>query len=77
MERLGVPVMSCALLLVCTSFFTGLHASPIIQPPFVLSNLCKFCDVRPSDCNSTETHCIVHCEISSICEHSNEICVSA
>ncbi|XP_060742889.1 TGF-beta receptor type-2-like isoform X2 [Tachysurus vachellii] len=77
MERLGVPVMSCALLLVCTSFFTGLHASPFIQPPFVLSNLCKFCDVKPSECNGTETHCIVHCDISSICEHSYEICVSA
>ncbi|KAB5565267.1 hypothetical protein PHYPO_G00239200 [Pangasianodon hypophthalmus] len=77
MERLGLSVLSCALLLVCTSFFTGLHASPISQTPFVLRNLCKFCDVRPSECNATEAHCMVHCDITSICEHSNEVCASA
>ncbi|MCJ8735522.1 hypothetical protein PDJAM_G00248000 [Pangasius djambal] len=77
MERLGLSVLSCALLLVCTSFFTGLRASPIYQAPFVLRNLCKFCDVRPSECNATEAHCMAHCEITSICEHSNEVCASA
>lgn len=69
--------MSCALLLGCTSLFVGLHASLVSQRPFVLPNLCKFCDVRPSKCNSIEGHCVSRCEITSICERSFEVCASA
>ncbi|KAM9496426.1 TGF-beta receptor type-2 isoform 1-T1 [Clarias gariepinus] len=77
MERLGVCVLSCALLLVCTSCLTGLQASPVAHSPFVLNNLCLFCDVEPSECNATETHCEIHCNITSICANKTEVCVSA
>ncbi|KAF4081745.1 hypothetical protein AMELA_G00164880 [Ameiurus melas] len=77
MERLGVSVLRCVLLLFSTSLFTGLHASPISQTPFVLRKLCKFCDVGPSECNTTQGHCMVNCNITSICERSDEVCASA
>ncbi|XP_022519931.2 TGF-beta receptor type-2 [Astyanax mexicanus] len=38
--------------------------------------LCKFCDVLPSDCNSSSTTCQAGCDITSICESVEEVCVS-
>lgn len=44
-----------------------------------MSTLCKFCDVRPSSCNGTGSasgSCMSECEITSICPHTSEVCVS-
>ncbi|XP_056154149.1 TGF-beta receptor type-2-like isoform X2 [Lampris incognitus] len=37
--------------------------------------LCKFCDVRASNCSGTGS-CIVECDITAICAHLDEVCVS-
>ncbi|XP_076158291.1 TGF-beta receptor type-2-like isoform X1 [Alosa pseudoharengus] len=41
-----------------------------------IRKLCKFCDVRPSTCNSTNRSCHSECEITSICPDFNEVCVA-
>uniref|UniRef100_A0AAY5LAE8 TGF-beta receptor type-2 n=1 Tax=Esox lucius TaxID=8010 RepID=A0AAY5LAE8_ESOLU len=43
--------------------------------PYVLSRLCKFCDLEPSSCNGMGT-CSSNCSITSICTHHQEVCVS-
>ncbi|XP_036394684.1 TGF-beta receptor type-2 isoform X2 [Megalops cyprinoides] len=42
---------------------------------FKLKNLCKFCDVQESTCDGT-SNCSSKCSITSICVHSDEVCVS-
>lgn len=37
--------------------------------------LCKFCDVEPSDCTGTGT-CTSSCSITSICQLPEEVCVA-
>ncbi|XP_076862347.1 TGF-beta receptor type-2 isoform X2 [Brachyhypopomus gauderio] len=39
------------------------------------NQLCKFCDVRLTDCKPTGS-CLSNCNISSICERREEVCVA-
>ncbi|KAJ8000383.1 hypothetical protein DPEC_G00204250 [Dallia pectoralis] len=48
------------------------RTSPFI---FKMSKLCKFCDLRESSCLGKES-CTSECNITSICEKPNEVCVS-
>uniref|UniRef100_A0A8C6XL31 TGF-beta receptor type-2 n=1 Tax=Naja naja TaxID=35670 RepID=A0A8C6XL31_NAJNA len=40
-----------------------------------MGKLCKFCDVKLTTCTN-EGHCCSNCNITSICEHKNEICAA-
>ncbi|XP_026537124.1 TGF-beta receptor type-2 isoform X3 [Notechis scutatus] len=40
-----------------------------------MRKLCKFCDVKLTTCTN-EGHCCSNCNITSICEHKNEICAA-
>ncbi|KAI4905679.1 hypothetical protein NFI96_019333 [Prochilodus magdalenae] len=51
-------------------------ASAVNVTPFILKQLCKFCDKVASSCNATGT-CTSDCEITSICANPGEVCVSA
>ncbi|KAJ8273178.1 hypothetical protein GJAV_G00098530 [Gymnothorax javanicus] len=42
-----------------------------------LRNLCKFCDLQPTSCNDTSVgSCFTDCNITSICEGREQVCVS-
>lgn len=42
---------------------------------FLMNQLCKFCDVEPSNCSGTGT-CTSNCSITSICAFPEEVCVA-
>ncbi|XP_048411711.1 TGF-beta receptor type-2 isoform X1 [Stegostoma tigrinum] len=39
------------------------------------NNLCRFCDIEPTNCTNSGV-CTVNCSINSICENEEEVCVS-
>uniref|UniRef100_A0A667Y2B6 TGF-beta receptor type-2 n=1 Tax=Myripristis murdjan TaxID=586833 RepID=A0A667Y2B6_9TELE len=40
-----------------------------------IKKLCKFCDTQVTNCSGTGS-CKVECDITAICPHANEVCVS-
>lgn len=46
-----------------------------LQNSFYLNQLCMFCDTKPSTCNGTDA-CGSSCNLTSICEKPDEICVA-
>ena len=56
-------------------FFLCCVVGGMVPGLFKLTKLCKFCDEEPSSCNGTGT-CQANCSITSICEHSDEVCVA-
>ncbi|KAM9309626.1 TGF-beta receptor type-2 isoform 2-T2 [Pholidichthys leucotaenia] len=59
-----------AVCFLCALVVPGTHGMP-----FIMSQLCKFCDTNVSSCNGKGT-CMSNCEITSICEKTDEVCVS-
>lgn len=72
-ERISVTVLYCILLFLSTSCF---YIHNVSARPYVLRNLCRFCDVKSSECNPSGT-CTSPCNITSICEQDDDICASA
>ncbi|XP_071397066.1 TGF-beta receptor type-2-like isoform X3 [Centroberyx affinis] len=65
-----------------SAFWCGtiLFGSILLDQPSDLSmiklrKLCKFCDEQPTSCTGTGS-CKVECDITAICPHVNDVCVS-
>uniref|UniRef100_UPI003AB0AFD0 TGF-beta receptor type-2-like isoform X3 n=1 Tax=Centroberyx gerrardi TaxID=166262 RepID=UPI003AB0AFD0 len=65
-----------------SAFWSGtiLFGSILLDQPGDLSmiklrKLCKFCDEQPTSCTGTGS-CKVECDITAICPHVNDVCVS-
>ncbi|XP_076862350.1 TGF-beta receptor type-2-like [Brachyhypopomus gauderio] len=70
MERLWFSVYWYGEIFFGISLMSG-HTEGL---PF--NQLCKFCDVTLTDCKPTGS-CLSNCNISSICERREEVCVAA
>uniref|UniRef100_A0A670YVA1 TGF-beta receptor type-2 n=1 Tax=Pseudonaja textilis TaxID=8673 RepID=A0A670YVA1_PSETE len=57
------------------SFVAEYREHNIFSGGFKMGKLCKFCDVKLTTCTN-EGHCCSNCNITSICEHKNEICAA-
>ncbi|XP_056618081.1 TGF-beta receptor type-2 isoform X2 [Triplophysa dalaica] len=69
MVRGGVGEFDVLTLLACAGGMDPLQNS------FHLNQLCMFCDTKPSTCNGTDA-CGSSCNLTSICEKPDEICVA-
>uniref|UniRef100_UPI003AAFE686 TGF-beta receptor type-2-like isoform X4 n=1 Tax=Centroberyx gerrardi TaxID=166262 RepID=UPI003AAFE686 len=64
-----------------SAFWSGtiLFGSILLDQPgeymIKLRKLCKFCDEQPTSCTGTGS-CKVECDITAICPHVNDVCVS-
>ncbi|KAJ8395779.1 hypothetical protein AAFF_G00028260 [Aldrovandia affinis] len=75
MERLRLSIFWCGTVFIGNLAFIDLTDGK--PGMFMLKNLCKFCDLQPTSCNGTSAgSCHTNCNITAICAHPGEVCVS-
>ncbi|CAL8365033.1 unnamed protein product [Arctogadus glacialis] len=72
MALLRFSAFWCGTILCLSILSDNLEATPGLLKQ---SQLCKFCDVRPTNCTGVG-RCEAGCEISSTCAHTSEVCVT-
>ncbi|XP_046703134.1 TGF-beta receptor type-2 isoform X3 [Silurus meridionalis] len=75
MEYAGFSVLCWLAVFMCTLALERNAVEGVVPGRVKINSLCKFCDVQPSTCTGTGT-CKINCSITSICEHTDEVCVA-
>ncbi|XP_062847406.1 TGF-beta receptor type-2 [Trichomycterus rosablanca] len=75
METSGCSVFWWLAIFVFSAMSDRNVVGMVAPSALIIKALCKFCDVELSNCNGTGT-CKVSCEITSICEEPDQVCVA-
>ncbi|KAM5156916.1 TGF-beta receptor type-2 [Mantella aurantiaca] len=71
----GLTALLCSLTARCSAATIHFMGPPDFVK-FPQSKTCAFCDVLQSTCTQSKGNCSSSCEINSICEHQEEVCVA-